>query len=240
MQSLPGVRELVRLRARDGDHHLALTHWILSSKSFAVKTLQKDEVHHQQMCLLLAASFAYSVCFNFTSMPNSVTWRTTMGFLRLCPTSCLSWSTAIRWTPGLRRRGKVETSSMHSTAAAWKTFTRSFTMGCTATSTRLVQLNPGFISCLAKNDSVFFVVSMWPHKTSWSCSDVWTQKLSRSGVFPSQCMRAELRVWRGDVPHQWPQHGCPLQPAQQRLAGKSSGSTAELRGHVWSHRSPGC
>ncbi|KAM8891613.1 protein mono-ADP-ribosyltransferase PARP16 isoform 3-T3 [Spinachia spinachia] len=43
VHSLPGVRELVQLRARDGDHHLALTHWILSSKSFAVKTLQKDE-----------------------------------------------------------------------------------------------------------------------------------------------------------------------------------------------------
>lgn len=43
VQSLPGVRELVRLRPREGDHHLALTHWILSSKSFAVKTLQKDE-----------------------------------------------------------------------------------------------------------------------------------------------------------------------------------------------------
>ncbi|KAK1888311.1 Protein mono-ADP-ribosyltransferase PARP16 [Dissostichus eleginoides] len=43
VQSLPGVRELVRLRPREGDHHLALTHWILSSKSFAVKTLQKDK-----------------------------------------------------------------------------------------------------------------------------------------------------------------------------------------------------
>uniref|UniRef100_A0A3Q3FDD4 Poly [ADP-ribose] polymerase n=1 Tax=Labrus bergylta TaxID=56723 RepID=A0A3Q3FDD4_9LABR len=35
VNSLPGVRELVRLRPREGDHHLALTHWILSSKSFA-------------------------------------------------------------------------------------------------------------------------------------------------------------------------------------------------------------
>lgn len=44
VKSLPGVRELVRLRPREGEHHLALVHWILSSKSFAVKTLQKDEV----------------------------------------------------------------------------------------------------------------------------------------------------------------------------------------------------
>lgn len=44
VKSLPGVRELVRLRPREGEHHLALAHWILSSKSFAVKTLQKDEV----------------------------------------------------------------------------------------------------------------------------------------------------------------------------------------------------
>ncbi|KAM9753454.1 protein mono-ADP-ribosyltransferase PARP16 [Menidia menidia] len=43
VNSLPGVRELVRLRPGEGGHHLTLTHWILSSKSFAVKTLQKDE-----------------------------------------------------------------------------------------------------------------------------------------------------------------------------------------------------
>ena len=42
--SLPGVRELVRLRAGEGDAHLALAHWVLSSKGFAVKTLQKEEV----------------------------------------------------------------------------------------------------------------------------------------------------------------------------------------------------
>lgn len=41
--SLPGVRELVRLRPGEGDHYLALVHWVLSSKSFAVKTLQKEE-----------------------------------------------------------------------------------------------------------------------------------------------------------------------------------------------------
>lgn len=44
VSSLPGVRELVRLRPGKADHHLALTHWVLFSKSFAVKTLQKDEV----------------------------------------------------------------------------------------------------------------------------------------------------------------------------------------------------
>lgn len=44
VKSLPGVRELVRLRPREGEHHLALVHWILSSKSLAVKTLQKEQV----------------------------------------------------------------------------------------------------------------------------------------------------------------------------------------------------
>lgn len=44
VKSLPGVRELVRLRPREGEHHLALAHWILSSKSLAVKTLQKEQV----------------------------------------------------------------------------------------------------------------------------------------------------------------------------------------------------
>lgn len=44
VKCLPGVRELVRLRPGEGDHHLALTHWILSSNSFAVKTLQKEDV----------------------------------------------------------------------------------------------------------------------------------------------------------------------------------------------------
>ncbi|XP_077566667.1 protein mono-ADP-ribosyltransferase PARP16 [Stigmatopora nigra] len=43
VNSFPGVRELVRLRPGEGEHHVALAHWILSSKSFAVKTLQKDE-----------------------------------------------------------------------------------------------------------------------------------------------------------------------------------------------------
>ncbi|XP_037539523.1 protein mono-ADP-ribosyltransferase PARP16 [Nematolebias whitei] len=43
VNTLPGVRDLVRLRCGEGDHHLALIHWILSSKSFAVKTLQREE-----------------------------------------------------------------------------------------------------------------------------------------------------------------------------------------------------
>uniref|UniRef100_A0A8C6U2N0 Poly [ADP-ribose] polymerase n=1 Tax=Neogobius melanostomus TaxID=47308 RepID=A0A8C6U2N0_9GOBI len=46
VKSLPGVRELVRLRPGEGDHHMALTHWILSSKSFAIKTLEKEEYAH--------------------------------------------------------------------------------------------------------------------------------------------------------------------------------------------------
>ncbi|KAM6937134.1 protein mono-ADP-ribosyltransferase PARP16 [Xenentodon cancila] len=50
VKSLPGVRDLVRLQPGEGDHHLALTHWILSSKSFAVKTLQKDE--YSKLCNL--------------------------------------------------------------------------------------------------------------------------------------------------------------------------------------------
>ncbi|XP_064785240.1 protein mono-ADP-ribosyltransferase PARP16-like isoform X1 [Oncorhynchus masou masou] len=50
VSSLPGVRELVRLRPGEADHHLALTHWVLSSKSFAVKTLQKDE--YAKLCNL--------------------------------------------------------------------------------------------------------------------------------------------------------------------------------------------
>ncbi|KAK7891045.1 hypothetical protein WMY93_023008 [Mugilogobius chulae] len=46
VKSLPGVRELVRLRPGEGDHHLALTHWILSSKSLAIKTLEKEEIEY--------------------------------------------------------------------------------------------------------------------------------------------------------------------------------------------------
>ncbi|XP_045561981.1 protein mono-ADP-ribosyltransferase PARP16 isoform X2 [Salmo salar] len=53
VSSLPGVRELVRLRPGKADHHLALTHWVLFSKSFAVKTLQKDE--YVKLCNLTEA-----------------------------------------------------------------------------------------------------------------------------------------------------------------------------------------
>ncbi|XP_028304505.1 protein mono-ADP-ribosyltransferase PARP16 [Gouania willdenowi] len=44
--SLPGIRDLVRLRPAEGDHHLALIHWVLFSKSFAVKTLQKEDYNN--------------------------------------------------------------------------------------------------------------------------------------------------------------------------------------------------
>ncbi|XP_061825317.1 protein mono-ADP-ribosyltransferase PARP16 isoform X2 [Nerophis lumbriciformis] len=50
VNSFPGVRDLVRLRPGEREHHVALAHWILSSKSFAVKTLQKDE--YGKLCSL--------------------------------------------------------------------------------------------------------------------------------------------------------------------------------------------
>lgn len=50
VKSLPGVRDLVRLRPGEADHHLALVYWILASKSFAVKTLEKEEF--AQICNL--------------------------------------------------------------------------------------------------------------------------------------------------------------------------------------------
>ncbi|KAF4081389.1 hypothetical protein AMELA_G00160660 [Ameiurus melas] len=43
VSSLPSIRDLVRLESGDGDHHLALVHWVLSSKSFDIKTIQKEE-----------------------------------------------------------------------------------------------------------------------------------------------------------------------------------------------------
>ncbi|KAJ8343498.1 hypothetical protein SKAU_G00308270 [Synaphobranchus kaupii] len=43
VSSLPGVRELVRQGPGEAEHHLALMHWVLSHKNFAVKTLQKEE-----------------------------------------------------------------------------------------------------------------------------------------------------------------------------------------------------
>ncbi|XP_062403945.1 protein mono-ADP-ribosyltransferase PARP16 [Sardina pilchardus] len=52
--SLPGVRELVRLNAGQDDAQLALTHWVLSSKSFAIKTLQKEE--YARLCNLTESS----------------------------------------------------------------------------------------------------------------------------------------------------------------------------------------
>lgn len=70
VKSLPGVRELVRLRPGEGDHHLALTHWILSSKTFAIKTLEKEE--YVQLCNLTneegvsgpAPDFLFEVNYN--------------------------------------------------------------------------------------------------------------------------------------------------------------------------------
>lgn len=44
VSSLPSVRDLVHLGSGEGDHYLALVHWVLSSKSFSVKTIQKEEV----------------------------------------------------------------------------------------------------------------------------------------------------------------------------------------------------
>ncbi|KAL4660677.1 mono ADP-ribose polymerase PARP16 [Arapaima gigas] len=43
VSSMPGVRELVRLGPGKGEQHLALAHWVLSSRNFAVKTLQREE-----------------------------------------------------------------------------------------------------------------------------------------------------------------------------------------------------
>ncbi|KAJ8249208.1 hypothetical protein GJAV_G00232320 [Gymnothorax javanicus] len=43
VSSLPGVRELVQQGPGEGQQHLALMHWVLSSRNFAVKTLRKEE-----------------------------------------------------------------------------------------------------------------------------------------------------------------------------------------------------
>lgn len=51
---------------------------------------------------------------------------------------------------------------------------------------------------------------------------------------------AELCIWGRDLPHQWPEHGSPLQPAQQQLEREHPGSTAQLRRLVWNHRSSRC
>lgn len=71
MHSLPGVRELVRLPHGAGDRHLALTHWILSSKSFAVKTLQKDEVHEylKNICNNLFVLIHLLLCVHCVTSP---------------------------------------------------------------------------------------------------------------------------------------------------------------------------
>lgn len=95
VKSLPGVRELVRLRAREGEHHLALAHWILFSKSFAVKTLQKDEVYClMHTCTSLAHLLTTSVFAS--SWPIFLNWRKTRTLLLPCRISCLSWNTLTR------------------------------------------------------------------------------------------------------------------------------------------------
>lgn len=58
-------------------------------------------------------------------------------------------------------------------------------------------------------------------------------------MFPTHVLCAELSVWRGDLPHQWPQHGSSLQSPQQRLAGESPRPPAQLRCPVRSRWSPG-
>lgn len=85
--------------------------------------------YHLRICCVCVHSV-------FSSTPNSVSWRKMRGFPHLCQTSCLSWSTRITLTPGLKRWEKDEISSMHSTVAVWRTFIQSSTTGCTVTSTR--------------------------------------------------------------------------------------------------------
>lgn len=140
VKSLPGVRDMVRLRPREGEHHLALAHWILSSRSFAVKTLRKDEVYFQiNTQTRMSLAHLLTVCFFNSSSQIFLNWLKVRRSLPLCQISCLSWNTLIRWTPGSRRPGQAEMFSMHFTEAAWRIFTLLFTTGCTVTWTRLMQ-----------------------------------------------------------------------------------------------------
>lgn len=70
VSSLPSVRELVKLRPGERDHHLALVHWVLSSKSFAVKTLQKDEVdgYNRDLLLYRLRSLFTAYCLVYTRL----------------------------------------------------------------------------------------------------------------------------------------------------------------------------
>uniref|UniRef100_A0A673HRM2 Mono [ADP-ribose] polymerase PARP16-like n=1 Tax=Sinocyclocheilus rhinocerous TaxID=307959 RepID=A0A673HRM2_9TELE len=71
VDTLPNVRDLVRLGHGDGDHHLALVHWVLASKSFAVKTLQKEEV----LSTVFPLIFGYDLIFQ-TSLFGEGTYLT--------------------------------------------------------------------------------------------------------------------------------------------------------------------
>lgn len=171
----------------------------------------------------LAHLLTMSVCDSSSQI--FLNWQKTRKHLLPCQISCLSWNTLIRWTPGSRRPGRAETSSMRSTGAAWRIFTLLFTTGCTATSTRSVQF-------LLRRLGQDVRVPCGVPQTFWMT----LTKL----MFQTHVLCAELGVWRGDVPHQWPQHGSPLQPPQQRLAGEPPRPAAQLRRPVWSHWSPRC
>lgn len=68
VSSLPSIRDLVRLESGDGDHHLALVHWVLSSKSFDIKTIQKEEVLLKfEYCWFVDIRWKWhTVCHHFT------------------------------------------------------------------------------------------------------------------------------------------------------------------------------
>lgn len=102
------------------------------------KMTYTDKCTHAQTWMSLA--HLLTVCFFDSSSQIFLNWRKTRKFLPPCQISCLSWNTLIRWTPGSRRPGRAETSSMHFTEAAWRISTPLFTTGCTVTSTRLVRL----------------------------------------------------------------------------------------------------
>ena len=74
VSGFPCVRELVRLNPGEGDQYVALAHWILSSKSFAVKTLQKEEVGDDpDVFQLILCVHLFTGPFLSTSTPGCVT-----------------------------------------------------------------------------------------------------------------------------------------------------------------------
>ena len=72
VSAFPGVRELVRLNPGEGDQYVALAHWILSSKSFAVKTLQKEEVGGYTRCFSSSSVFTPSRALCSPPVPPAV------------------------------------------------------------------------------------------------------------------------------------------------------------------------